>query len=226
MKTTTSYLANYKNVSRGDSIISPTLLSFAQEQIDKYKTQSLMELGCDTGDLLNALNVPTKIGVDISEEAIRIAKSKFSQIDFLCFDVTGAWPNFQADLFLDSHLYHSLVFKEERQAYLRQLKAHLNLQGKILIECMGKPDEVSYRHFVMNEAGSIWAETQNQNLYGTWKSGEKIYVPFRSYFTRDREQEIIDLGLKIEMLFYSPYHFEFTNMGELLKAPMVRLILS
>ena len=65
---------------------------FYTEMARYYKFQiqegsSVLELGCGTGDLLNALNPSRGVGVDISDESIKIAKGKFPHLEFICADV-------------------------------------------------------------------------------------------------------------------------------------------
>ena len=47
----------------------------------------VMELGCSTGDLLNAVKPSKGIGVDFSENALQVAKGKHPHIEFIHADV-------------------------------------------------------------------------------------------------------------------------------------------
>ena len=47
----------------------------------------VMELGCSTGDLLNAVKPSKGIGVDFSENALQVAKEKHPHIEFIHADV-------------------------------------------------------------------------------------------------------------------------------------------
>ncbi|MFZ4714454.1 MAG: class I SAM-dependent methyltransferase [Bacteriovoracaceae bacterium] len=219
-----SYLDNFKNVVRGDCFISPTLLEFASSILKKYPSHSLIEFGCDQGDLLSKLDASQKIGIDLSPSAISLAKSKFPDLEFHVHNALVPLEQ-KADILLDSHLYHCLVFKEERLSYLKNLKNSLNTKGKVLIECLGEPVEKNWLHLLHNESGQIWAETMNQNLHGLVQMNQRFFLPFRTFFTHDSEAEIKLSGLRIESLFYSPLEFEFTIMGEKLIAPLVRLTL-
>src|SRR3989344_5685322 len=48
---------------------------------------TILEMGCGTGNLLGNLRPSRGIGVDISEEMIKIAKRNFPNINFICSDV-------------------------------------------------------------------------------------------------------------------------------------------
>ncbi len=47
----------------------------------------VIELGCGTGDLLNSVNPDYGLGVDFSEEMIKIARSRFPNLNFIVQDV-------------------------------------------------------------------------------------------------------------------------------------------
>ncbi len=47
----------------------------------------VLELGCSTGDLLNALKPKFGVGVDISPESIRVAKINYPELHWICADV-------------------------------------------------------------------------------------------------------------------------------------------
>jgi ubiquinone/menaquinone biosynthesis C-methylase UbiE len=51
------------------------------------KGLSILELGCGTGDLLNALKPGRGVGIDFSPEMIRIAGKRFSNLDFRLADI-------------------------------------------------------------------------------------------------------------------------------------------
>ncbi len=51
------------------------------------KNSSIIEIGCSTGDLLNNLKPSRGLGVDISEEAIKIAKEKYPELEFIQADI-------------------------------------------------------------------------------------------------------------------------------------------
>ena len=48
---------------------------------------SVLELGCGTGDLLNALKPGRGVGIDISPETITLAKKKYPHLEFRQGDV-------------------------------------------------------------------------------------------------------------------------------------------
>jgi SAM-dependent methyltransferase len=218
------YLENYKNVIRGDSNIPSSLLEFTLNSIEKYKSRSVIELGSDQGQLLNELPVEKKIGLEISPQAVEMANKLNPSFLSLCHNVLNPW-NLKADLIIDSHLYHCFLSKEERMIYLQNIKKSLNVGGKALIECMGKPILLNSPHLLMNEASQIWAETTQLNFLGSININGRNFLPFRYFFNHHSEREISDIGLTIYSLVYTNLEFEFSIMNEVVRAPVVRIVL-
>jgi ubiquinone/menaquinone biosynthesis C-methylase UbiE len=49
--------------------------------------RSVLELGCGTGDLLNALKPKRGVGIDFSQEMVRIAKKRYTHLEFRTADI-------------------------------------------------------------------------------------------------------------------------------------------
>ena len=61
-----------------------------QEKYFRFLTsagQSILELGCGTGDLLNALRPKRGVGIDVSSEMVRIARERYPNIEFRTEDI-------------------------------------------------------------------------------------------------------------------------------------------
>ena len=61
-----------------------------QEKYFRFLTssgQSILELGCGTGDLLNALEPRRGVGIDFSPEMLRIASERYPNIEFRTADI-------------------------------------------------------------------------------------------------------------------------------------------
>lgn len=67
--------------------------SYYHSQIKRFyisaipKGKKILEVGCATGDLLSSLEPEYGLGVDISENMIRIAKQKYPQLNFVVSDI-------------------------------------------------------------------------------------------------------------------------------------------
>lgn len=100
----------------------------------------LLELGCGLGGLgqLMAQKFEQVIGVDFSPLAISQAKSinPYANLNFIQADVLSSELNQKFDFIVDSHLYHCLTTKKERELYLDFVARHLQPNGIFLMECM------------------------------------------------------------------------------------------
>ena len=57
------------------------------------KDSTVLEIGCGIGNLIGRLETKESVGIDISENSIKIAKKKFSNVNFLCCDVLDLKKN-------------------------------------------------------------------------------------------------------------------------------------
>jgi len=67
-----------------NSYYNQTILEFMQFHISTHST--VLEIGCGTGFLLNALSPKKGAGIDFSEKMIKIASSKYPHLDFINAD--------------------------------------------------------------------------------------------------------------------------------------------
>ncbi|MDH3575954.1 MAG: class I SAM-dependent methyltransferase, partial [Desulfobacteraceae bacterium] len=61
-----------------------------QEKYFRFLTsdgQSILELGCGTGELLNALKPRRGVGIDFSQEMVRIARKRYPHLEFRTADI-------------------------------------------------------------------------------------------------------------------------------------------
>ncbi len=91
---------------------------------------NVLELGCGTGDLLNAVNPSFGIGVDFSENMINLARSKYPHLTFIQADVTNFSLEKQFDYVIISDLLSSLW---DIQSVLANLKKLVRNDSKIII---------------------------------------------------------------------------------------------
>jgi len=68
------------------------------------KDKSVLEIGCGTGDLVAKLKPKIGVGIDISEEMIKIAKQKYPQYEFIVDDVENLNINQKFDYVIMSDL--------------------------------------------------------------------------------------------------------------------------
>ncbi len=91
---------------------------------------SVLELGCSTGDLLNAVKPGKGIGVDFAPSVIEIAKQKYPHLEFQVADALDFTPELAIDYIIVSDLITSLW---DVQAFFRKLRSYVNPRTKIII---------------------------------------------------------------------------------------------
>lgn len=90
----------------------------------------VLELGCSTGDLLNAVKPSIGIGVDFSATVIDIARQKYPYLEFHVADAIDFTPAIDIDYIIVSDLITSLW---DVQAFFRKIRSYVNPRTKIII---------------------------------------------------------------------------------------------
>lgn len=110
--------------------------SFYQKTIERQfafiipEGSTVLELGCCTGDLLNAVKPGKGIGVDFSSSAISIARQKYPHLEFHVADAVHFTPGIDIDYIIVSDLITSLW---DVQAFFRKVRSYVNPRTKIII---------------------------------------------------------------------------------------------
>lgn len=79
---------------------------------------SILEIGCSQGDLIGSLNPAQGVGIDFSEEMIKIAKVKYPEISFIQSDAHDLQISTKFDIIILSDLINDIW---DVQAVLQQL---------------------------------------------------------------------------------------------------------
>ncbi|HLA45317.1 MAG TPA: glycosyltransferase [Aggregatilineales bacterium] len=94
----------------------------------------VLELGCSTGDLLNALKPGYGVGVDISPKSIDIARSKYPHLNWICADAEDLPYDELSDEPFDLILMVDLVgYLDDNQKLLRDLQRLMHSRSRIII---------------------------------------------------------------------------------------------
>lgn len=91
---------------------------------------TVLELGCSTGDLLNAVKPGKGIGVDFSENVLEIAREKYPHLEFRLADAIQFVPEIEIDYIIVSDLITSLW---DIQYFFRNIRSYVTPRTKILI---------------------------------------------------------------------------------------------
>lgn len=109
---------------------------FYQKTIEKQfsfiipEGSTVLELGCGTGDLLNAVKPAKGIGVDFSKSMVEIAQTKYPNLEFLMADAITFKPGTEIDYIIVSDLITSLW---DIQAFFRNIRTYVTPRTKIVI---------------------------------------------------------------------------------------------
>ena len=91
---------------------------------------TVLELGCSTGDLLNAVKPGKGIGVDFSPKAIEIAREKYPHLEFYVADALKFEPQITIDYIIVSDLITSLW---DVQEFFHKVRSYATPRTKIII---------------------------------------------------------------------------------------------
>ena len=96
------------------------------------KNNSILELGCATGDLIGNLSPSYGVGVDISKEMLKIAKQKYPDIEFICEDIEEFSINYKFDYIIISGTLGSV---RNIQHLLQKISALVTPNTRIIVDC-------------------------------------------------------------------------------------------
>jgi len=91
---------------------------------------SVLEIGCGTGELLNALNCSNKTGMDFSEKMVEQAKKQFPDLNILRMDAEDITLDQKFDVIILSNL---VGYLEDVEKVFNQLHRVCKPQTKIII---------------------------------------------------------------------------------------------
>jgi len=99
--------------------------------------ETILDLGCGTGDLTKKMFLTGAhvIGTDSSWEMITNAKSKFPEIEFYQMDARELKFDIRFDAIFSNAVLHWIP---EKEIVIRKMYAHLNDNGRIVLEFGGK----------------------------------------------------------------------------------------
>ncbi|MBM3251747.1 MAG: glycosyltransferase [Candidatus Omnitrophica bacterium] len=95
------------------------------------ENKKVLEVGCGTGDLLNVLNPSLGVGIDISEEMIKIARGKYPNLSFRVGEINELKTSEKFDYVVLSGLIGEI---DDIQKSLESLKPFCTKDTRIVIE--------------------------------------------------------------------------------------------
>jgi len=130
----------------------------------------ILEIGCGTGQLLNALQPKKGVGIDFSEEMIKIASSKYRKLDFEVADAHDFTIRNKFDCLI---LSNAVGYFEDVQQVFRNLRKNCKKRTRIII---------TYYNFLWDPLLKL-AE----------KLGLKMKEPFTNWLSRKDLEGLLDL---------------------------------
>lgn len=166
-----------------------------------YQTEdkTALELGCGIGSLSFWLKDQYKniTAVDVSDLAISIAQTiggedNSEDLNFVNSDVLSLDLDQKFDFIIDSHLFHCLPFKKQRETYLDRVKKHLKPEGWFLMEAMVMQDRLQVPvGYEFNEQNILF-----QEMAGDWVATRCILPSLKV------EEEVAASGLSLNYFYY------------------------
>jgi len=89
----------------------------------------VLELRCQTGDLLAAVEPSYGVGIEISQKLVEIAQANYPNLRFVCADPEDLRLNETFDYIIVSHIFDTV----DILAALKQVRAHSNPRTRILV---------------------------------------------------------------------------------------------
>lgn len=177
----------------------------------------ILDIGCGNGRLLEILSGKEVeyLGVDNSQELIKIAKARFPDKTFLLGNILELNKILEKkfDHISCVAVLHHLPGKDLRIEALKQMKEKINENGKIIITVWNLWHQAKFRKLIYKFAVlKIFGKSQMDfgDIIFDWKNGRGEGISRRYYhaFTKNGLKKIIwSAGLKLEKLYKDKYNY-------------------
>ena len=125
--------------------------------VSENSIDSIIEFGCGDGNQLALANYPKYTGYDISTEAIKMCRERFSRDDSKKFSLANSYNGEQADLALSLDVIFHLTEEEVFEIYMRRLFDAAKKFVVIYSSNQTEPIEPTSKH-VRHRRFSEWVE--------------------------------------------------------------------
>lgn len=119
------------------------------------KGSTVLEIGCGTGHLLNAVQPDKGVGIDFSEEMVKLAQKQFPQYKFMVMDAEASLPKGKFDYIIISGLLGEL---QDIQEFFSLLKQVITPRTRVVI------DYFNYLWSPVLSMGEFWGLKMPQGL--------------------------------------------------------------
>lgn len=135
-----------------------------------HDEQSVLEIGCGTGELVSHIKGKRKVGIDFSPAMIEVAKSQFPNEEFHCMAAENITLNEKFDLIILSNL---ISYLDDVQQVLQSLHKLCHSRTKVI---------VTYHNYIwepvlkLAEAIGLKTKTDNLNWLGKNDLNNLLYL--------------------------------------------------
>lgn len=181
--------------------------------ISNTKINKILDLGCGTGRLSNSLlQISDQVyGVDVSEEVLKIAKTKYPQLKLTKSEVTNLpyQDNYFDLIIINGSLHHFFAVEDTLKEVHRVLRA-----GGLFV-LLGEPNKKYFKLY--NPFFYCWALSRIfikiANLFRATKSivPELIEPEAENYSPAKLKKQIIQAGFDVKEFYTYDYFHRFAN---------------
>lgn len=174
---------------------SSAQLQWGQELISKLALQgheSILDIGCGDGKisarLAQAVKNGSVVGIDLSEDMIRLAEERFpsfkyQNLSFLCMDAANINLSDKFDIAFSNATLH---WVKDHLAVLRGIRACLKEGGKVLLQMGGRGNAAD----VFNTIETVMQYPQWEQYY------RKFELPYYFYGSGEYEEWLRETGFR------------------------------
>jgi len=175
--------------------------------IPENSSASVIEIGCGTGDLIASLNCKNSVGIDFSEEMIKIAKEKYPHIEFYVDDIENLSLSRKFDFVIMQDLLGHLS-----DVYLafRNLRKITTKKTRIII--------TTYNH--LWEPIILFAEKLGLKMKQPYQNWLPLQVIENLLYLND--YEVVKKGFRFLFPIYIPLISNFINRC-IAKLPIIKI---
>ena len=135
-----------------------------------HEEQSVLEIGCGTGELIGEINGKRKVGIDFSQAMIEIAKNQFADVEFHCMAAENIMLEEKFDLIVISNL---VGYLDDVEKVLESLQKLCHPRTKIIVTYYN----ILWEPFLkMAEGLGLKTKTHNLNWLGLNDTNNLMYI--------------------------------------------------
>lgn len=172
-----------------------------------HPANSVIEIGCGTGELIIGVNGTYKVGIDFSEKLIKQAKDKKTDVDFFCMAAEDITLNMQFDVVILSNL---IGFLGDIDLVLNQIRKLCHAHTRVIVTSYNRLWEPMIR---FAELIGIKRRTPEQNWISKNDLTNMLYLAgFETY--RTNSNMLLPFGIPLLAPFFNRLlaHLPFFRM--------------